>query len=333
MRAYPVPGVRAQPSGRGTAPAPAGGFGLGSLRAGPLLAYPDRAPSGVAGRAMTRPRRRADRAGGLLPIRLFLADVDGTLVTQDKVLTDRAVDAVRELGQAGIAFAVTSGRPPRGMSMLVEPLEITLPLAAFNGGILVGPDMTVIEQQVIPEVLVPQIMALLTAASLDVWLYRGAEWYVRDRKAPHVDREAWTVKFEPTVVERFDGLTDNVAKMVGVSDDHDAVSSASTMVRDRFGDHVSAAPSQPYYLDVTHPDANKGAVARVLAARLGIASGQIATIGDMPNDVLMFAHSGLSIAMGNADTQVQRAARRVTTSNEDEGFANAVERFVLPRRP
>ena len=57
---------------------------------------------------------------------------------------------------------------------------------------------------------------------------------------------------------------------------------------------------------------------------------EIATIGDMPNDVLMFAHSGLSIAMGNASPEVQRAARRVTTSNEDEGFANAVERFVLP---
>ncbi len=57
---------------------------------------------------------------------------------------------------------------------------------------------------------------------------------------------------------------------------------------------------------------------------------EIATIGDQPNDVLMFAHSGLSIAMGNASHDVQEAARRVTTSNEDEGFANAVERFILP---
>jgi hypothetical protein len=52
----------------------------------------------------------------------------------------------------------------------------------------------------------------------------------------------------------------------------------------------------------------------------------------MPNDVLMFAHSGLSIAMGNADREVQRAARRVTTSNDDDGFANAVERFILGQR-
>ena len=83
-------------------------------------------------------------------IKLLLADVDGTLVTPDKVLTDRAVDAVRRLGEAGILFAVTSGRPPRGMSMLIEPLNLTTPIAAFNGGILVNRDMSVIEQRVLP---------------------------------------------------------------------------------------------------------------------------------------------------------------------------------------
>jgi len=94
---------------------------------------------------------------------------------------------------------------------------------------------------------------------------------------------------------------------------------------------VTAARSQPYYLDVTHPDANKGAVARYLSAKYGIPPEAMATIGDMPNDVLMFAHSGLSIAMGNASPEVQRAARRTTASNEDEGFASAVDRFILPR--
>ena len=117
---------------------------------------------------------------------------------------------------------------------------------------------------------------------------------------------------------------------MGVSDDYDAVQRAVDAVRERFGDHVSAARSQPYYGDVTHPDANKGAVVRYLSRLYEIGLQEIATIGDQPNDVLMFAHSGLSIAMGNASPEVQRAARRVTTSNEDEGFANAVERFVLP---
>ena len=263
------------------------------------------------------------------PIRLVLADVDGTLVTQDKVLTDRAISAVAQLKEAGILFALTSGRPPRGMSMLVEPLELETPIAAFNGGLLVDGGMEVIEQRVIPEHLVAPMVDLLTGHQLSVWVYRGADWYVLDRKGPHVDREAWTVHFEPTVVETYAGLESNVAKLVGVSDDLDAVAAAASAAHDRFGDHVSAARSQPYYVDVTHPDANKGAVAKYLSARYDVPTDQIATMGDMPNDVLMFAHSGLSIAMGNASPEVQRAARRVAPSNEDEGFAKAVERFIL----
>ena len=260
---------------------------------------------------------------------LVLADVDGTLVTPDKVLTDRAVAAVRHLHDAGIRFAVTSGRPPRGMAMLVGPLGLETPIAAFNGGCIVGPDMQVLEQRVVPEHLVVPITDLMASFDLTAWLYRGADWYVPDRTGPHVEREAWTVQFDPLVMTSLSGLTDGVAKIVGVSDDHDAVARAAAAAHDRFGDHVTAAASQPYYLDVTHPDANKGAVARYLARRFDLSTDAIATIGDMPNDVLMFAHSGLSIAMGNADPQVQRAARRITAANDDEGFAKAMERFVL----
>jgi Cof subfamily protein (haloacid dehalogenase superfamily) len=263
-------------------------------------------------------------------IKLLLADVDGTLVTPDKVLTDRAIDAVRRLGEAGILFAVTSGRPPRGMSMLIEPLNLTTPIAAFNGGILVNRDMSVIEQRVIPEELVVPVADLNTSFGLDTWVYRGADWYIPDPKGAHVAKETATVRFEPKVMDGLDGLTTDVAKLVGVSDDLDAVARASQAAHDKFGDHVAAARSQPYYLDVTHPDANKGAVAKYLSRTYSIPTDSIATIGDMPNDVLMFAHSGLSIAMGNASLEVQRAARRVTTSNADEGFADAVERFILP---
>ena len=262
-------------------------------------------------------------------IRLLLADVDGTLVTADKVLTDRSVEAVHELRDAGILFALTSGRPPRGMQTLIEPLALDTPIAAFNGGLIVQPDMSVIEQKVIPEDLVPAIVAMLDTSGLDVWIYRGADWLVRDLDGPHIARESFTVHFDPTLVKSLDGITEGVAKIVGVSDDHDLVASVASAAHDEFGDHVSAARSQPYYLDVTHPAANKGGVAKFLSARYSIQPEQIATIGDMPNDVLMFAHSGLSIAMGQSGREVHRAARRVTTSNEEDGFANAVDRFIL----
>jgi Cof subfamily protein (haloacid dehalogenase superfamily) len=262
-------------------------------------------------------------------IRLLLADVDGTLVTPEKVLTQRAIEAVHALDAAGVRFALTSGRPPRGMAMLLEPLRISTPVAAFNGGLIVNPDMSVIEQKEVPRELVGPVLELMTSFGLSTWIYRGADWYVQDLTGPHVKKESDTVQFPPTLTESFTDLEDDIAKIVGVSDDLAAMARATEAARKRFGNHVTAAQSQPYYLDVTHPDANKGSVVKFLSSRFSIPTSQIATIGDMPNDVLMFAHSGLSIAMGNASTEVQRAARRVTTTNQDEGFANAVEHFIL----
>ncbi|MDB4954064.1 MAG: Beta-phosphoglucomutase [Myxococcales bacterium] len=264
-------------------------------------------------------------------LKLLLADVDGTLVTPAKVLTPRARAAARSLRARGIELAITSGRPPRGMAMLVEPLGLTTPIAAFNGGLLVQPDLrTILEQRTLPRAVAVDVVDVLLHAGLDVWVYRGDAWFIRDRDAPHVATEQATVQFEPTVIADLHAVLDDAVKIVGVSDDRALLARCELDLRERVAHHASAARSQPYYLDVTHPDANKGMVARELSRRLDIPLSRIATIGDMPNDVLMFGLAGSSIAMGNASPEVQRSARFVTTSNDDEGFANAVERFVLP---
>jgi Cof subfamily protein (haloacid dehalogenase superfamily) len=267
------------------------------------------------------------------PIRMVIADVDGTLVTQEKVLTKRAVEAVLRLHDAGIQFSVTSGRPPRGMAMLIDPLKLTQPLAAFNGGVLIKPDLkTVVDQKFLPAGVPEKVIEAIENHGLDVWLYTDIEWFVRDPNAPHVAREQWTVKFPPTVVKTFAGLLGRVAKIVGVSDDLERVAKCEKDVQQAGGTHISAARSQPYYLDVTHPQANKGEVVLSISRLLNIPAAEIATLGDMPNDVLMFKKSGVSIAMGNASPEVQAAATYVTSTNEDEGFAKAIEKFVLNTR-
>ncbi len=262
-------------------------------------------------------------------IALLLADVDGTLVTHDKLLTDRAVSAVRKLAERGIKFAITSGRPPKGMSMLFEALKIDTPIAGFNGGLFTDASLKTIEEHSLPTDVAKKAAGIIRDHKLDLWVYRGQDWMVLDAKAPHVDREKWTVKFDPKVVASFDDVMDNVVKLVGVSDDLDAVKKAETDMQAALGKTASAARSQPYYLDVTHPDANKGGVVAYLAKKYGIDPKRIATIGDMPNDILMFTPSGMSIAMGQASDEVKSAATEVTTTSEEEGFANAVEKFLL----
>ena len=262
-------------------------------------------------------------------VQLVIADVDGTLVTQDKVLSERSREAVRKMQAAGIAFTITSGRPPMGMKMLVEPLALKDPIAAFNGGVIVRPDLTVLHQHLLPQAAAQSACEIIDQHGLDLWLYTGQDWFVRQRQAPHVDREEWTVKFPPKLASSYDGLLGQTAKLVGVSDDYAAVARCEQDVQRQCGAQVSASRSQPYYLDVTHPEANKGAVVAVLSQMLKIPPEKIATIGDGPNDVLMFRRSGLSIAMGNAGDEVKQAAQFVTASNQDDGFAQAMERFVL----
>lgn len=268
---------------------------------------------------------------GASRISLVLADVDGTLVTSQKELTLRAAAAVKSLHAAGIAFAITSGRPPRGITMLIAPLALKTPIACFNGGIFIQPDMSIMEERLLPADVARRALDIIVHNGLDAWVYSGKDWLVRDRNAPHVPREQSTVKFAPTVVENFTAVLGSAVKIVGISDDRDLVARVEKEVQGALGASASAARSQPYYLDVTHPNANKGAVVKTLSKTLSIPAGEIATIGDMPNDVMMFCNGGLSIAMGNASADVQSKADVVTNSCDDEGFAKAIERFVLHR--
>ena len=263
-----------------------------------------------------------------LRVRLVIADVDGTLVTQDKILTPRAIEAVKKLHDAGILFGITSGRPPRGMKMLIDPLEITEPIAGFNGGVVVKPDLEPVSKQLLPADVAAEVVRSIVKHRLDIFLYTDRDWFVSNADGPHVAREAWTVKFQPTVVQDFDSLTNNVVKVTGVSDDLEAVARCEKDLQQWSAGRVSAARSQPYYLDVTNPKANKGEVVGMFSQLCNIPPSQIATIGDMPNDVLMFKKSGTSIAMGNASPEVQKSATFVTASNEDEGFAKAMERLL-----
>ncbi len=264
-------------------------------------------------------------------IRLVIADVDGTLLTSDKALTEDAKAAVQTLGQAGVHFAITSSRPPRGMSMFVDPLRLNSPLAAFNGGVIANPDLSIIEQLVLDAATVRMALELIRRNGMDAWLYRGDHWLVTNANTAHVQQESRTVRFGPELVSDFECHLENVAKVVGVSDDCALVARCQEEAHAALDGRASASRSQPYYLDITNVEANKGRVVRYLSSWFHIASNEIATIGDLQNDVAMFQRSGLSIAMGNASDQVKAQADLATESNNDEGFAKAIERIILRR--
>jgi Cof subfamily protein (haloacid dehalogenase superfamily) len=264
-------------------------------------------------------------------VRLVIADIDGTLVTKEKLLTAKSINAVQMLSGAGVIFGVTTGRPPIGVRMLLPLLPDLKFIAGFNGGVIVNRDLAVFAENLLPTPVAEKVLRIMLDHELDVWLYTEHDWFIRDPQAYRVDREQKTVQFPPKITATFDGLGDRVAKIVGVSEDYDTVARCERSVQETFGAEISAARSQPYYLDVTHPKANKGEVVQMASDFFGVPTSQIAAIGDMANDVAMFKKSGVSIAMGNATREVQEAATFVTASNDEEGFAKAISDLILPR--
>jgi Cof subfamily protein (haloacid dehalogenase superfamily) len=258
-----------------------------------------------------------------------MSDVDGTLVTDEKILTSRAVSAAAELRAKGIIFSITSARPPRGLRNFLGPLGITTPVIGFNGGVIASPDLAIITEHLLSPDVARHAVEMLDASGVQVWVFSGQDWLIRDAEGSYVGLEQRTVAFGPTVVEDFGPAVDAAAKIVGVSADFRLLERCERDVRSALGDKAFVARSQPYYLDITHPLANKGAALTEFAKLTGIPLAEIAVLGDSANDVTMFERSGLSIAMGNASAEVQGAADFVTDSNHNEGFANAIDRFIL----
>ncbi|MBX9825864.1 MAG: Cof-type HAD-IIB family hydrolase [Xanthobacteraceae bacterium] len=259
---------------------------------------------------------------------LVVSDVDGTLLTSDKRLTKASRLAVHRLQQHGIRFTVVSSRPPFGLRMLVKPLQLTLPLGAFNGGSVVWPDLTPLTQRVLAADAARQVIDVFSDFGVGVWLFLDDRWLLTDARGAFVDLERRTVAAAPEVVSTFEPHIGAACKIVGVSRDFDRLRECETVVRASLGQAAAVVRSQPYYLDVTPAGVDKGTVLELLAGFLRIPADTTAAIGDMDNDIPMFRKSGLRIAVGNASSALRRYADFVAVSNDQDGFADAVDRII-----
>ena len=258
-------------------------------------------------------------------IALVVSDVDGTLLTKDKTLTDGARLAVRRLQDAGIGFTITSSRPTVGMGFLIAPLAITLPVGSFNGSSIVDPQLKPIEQHLIPSSAAERSLDVLNEFGVDSWLFTNDLWLTRNPDGEYVPNEKRAIRADPTIIEDFTPHLRTACKIVGSSADPALLQRCEIAMQQALGVQATAVRSQSYYLDVTPPGCDKGTFVQAIAKRMGISTDAVATIGDMQNDLAMFRKSGLSIAMGNATDDVKKVAMHVTTSNEDEGFAGAID--------
>jgi Cof subfamily protein (haloacid dehalogenase superfamily) len=257
-------------------------------------------------------------------IKLVVSDVDGTLVTGDKRVTDAAKAAVERLRAADIGFTIVSSRPTLGMDLLIKPLALTLPFGSFNGSSIVDPHLRPIAQHFLPPDTVRRAIKLLEQFGVDIWLFTSGQWLTRNPDGEYVGHEQRAIKHDPVVVDSFASYVDNACKIVGASSNPELLVRCEAAIRQAVGQEATAVRSQTYYLDITPPGHDKGTFVEAIAKRLGIPTAAVASIGDMENDLPMFSKTGLSFAMGNAADEIKRHASQVTASNEEDGFAKAI---------
>ena len=263
-------------------------------------------------------------------LRFVISDVDGTLVNHDKQLTAPTIAAVARLQAAGVPFTIISARPPSGIASLVEALKPSGPVAAFNGGTIIAPDGSVLKRHRLDRAVVEKSFAIAMDSGATPWIFADGRWHIIDPGNPHVAHEILASAQQPAVDADMTPLFDQVDKLTWVSDDQDLLVGLQAKMRAGFGGDATIGMSQTYYLDLTHLLANKGDGVATLARIAGVDLASVAVLGDQYNDVPMFERAGMAIAMGQAPEPVKAKAAYVSTSNDEDGVAHAIDAILLP---
>ena len=267
------------------------------------------------------------------PIRLLVSDIDGTLVRNDKSLSDGVVAAAKRLTAAGGQMALISARPPSGMLWIAEKLGLTGPIAAFNGGTIVQADGTILSAERIAPEVATRALKLIDRPGVIVWLFHDGRWHAAAEDPTHMPREVKSANQQPVVHDDLAALVDKADKIVAVSDDHPMLEALEKEVAAALGDGATVARSQAYYLDITAPHANKGDGIARLAEAAGVPLDETAAIGDNFNDLPMLKRAALPLVMGNAPDPVKAIAAETVRSNDEDGVADAIDRILLSRIP
>lgn len=262
---------------------------------------------------------------------LVVCDVDGTLVDNHKKLTDATVAAVAKLRATGVRFTLISARPMSGMQWIADRLDLTTPMGAFNGGLVFERGGTIRERSTVPEPVARGVMAMARETDAEIWVFADDLWHATGGDGDHADSERRSASQEPVIGGDLDALLDRADKITFVHDTPAVLAALRDRAAAAFGDDATIVQSQTYYLDVTARAANKGDGITALAKALDVPLARTIAIGDQANDIAMFERAGRSIAMGNATDAVKAKATDVTTGNDRDGVAHAIDTLILGR--
>jgi Cof subfamily protein (haloacid dehalogenase superfamily) len=264
-------------------------------------------------------------------IKLIVSDVDGTFLPKSRTITDATRKMLIELAKRNIAVVLASSRPPLGMRHILEDagmMRTPTPFIGMNGAIIASTNGETLHSATLESSIVQAIYEAVSDTGVNFMLLDETGWWSSGNDEL-VRREAASLRFEPILSGLQERMKSPVSKITLLGKPEDSAE-AKRRIDTLFAGKISASsPANPKFIDITALGVHKGTAVLGLAAILGVKSEEICTIGDGDNDTEMFWVSGMSVAMGHASESVRAAATHLTASCEDDGWAKAMQNFVL----
>ncbi len=270
-------------------------------------------------------------------IKVLILDIDGTIAGASNQVTSRVKEVIKKVQHKGIKVGLATGRMYCSALRFHQDIGADLPIIGYNGAWMQNPvdSQMLFHQPVDQKKIVKQLLDYFRQqqqnSDLQVHLYFDDRLYVENFTAKtdyYVKRAGITAN----VVDDFSSLlTRNPTKLLALSDDSQLISLLLTDLKKIYTeDELYLTQSSPVYLEATQPLVNKGTTVKYLVEKiLGLTSDQVMTMGDNLNDYEMLDYAGLGVAMGTAPLEVKQIANTVTSSVEEDGVAEAIDRFLL----
>ncbi len=265
--------------------------------------------------------------------KLLVLDLDGTLTNSQKEITPRTLESLLRLQESGVQLVLASGRPTYGIVPLCRSLQMERfggYILAFNGGkIIQVQGMETIYEQVLPHSLVAPLHRAATAAGAVILTYEDDYILTEQPCDKYVEYEMFLTKMRPKRVDNFtEAVTFDPDKCLIVGEP-ETLASLGEALNLEFGELLSAYRSEPFFLEVVPKGIDKALSLNRLFAHVGCSAEDIVAVGDGFNDLTMIQLAGFGVAMANAQDVVKEAADYITLSNDEDGVAAMVEKYLL----
>lgn len=255
--------------------------------------------------------------------KIVLSDIDGTFLTNDKKILTSTATAVHALIDHGIPFVLVSARMPEGIYPITQELDVKIPVISYSGALVLTKDGTELTSVTMPlsaaQRLVESIKRDFGHTTMNY--YVGRHWYVdsKDKRVLHEEYETDATAEVADIAQLLaQGIAPNKIMLIGDPSD---IKQAETDLGKAFPE-LNVVRSAPYLLEIIDKHVSKASGIKVLLSHYGIQPEEALSFGDSYNDLEMLTYTGNSVAMGNAPDEVKRAAKAVTTSNEQDGIYN-----------